>query len=404
MNATSAWDALTGDPRRFLLSAWPWRAFAYLFTSAFVGYLWWAATIVLLFVPAAGLLVLLSGVWLAAIERHRLRLVDSAPAPSPHSRLVKPGLWSWLTIRLREKATWRELGYALLFGFVLAWADFVVSALVWCVLYLVAFPGLLGLWPEYQPPGWTQPFAVSLVGVLALPVVLYLVTAYAGLRAALTRNLLGGGTDAEVVELTRSRARLVEAFDAQRRRIERDLHDGTQQRLTGLIMTLGLAKYELAEQSSAKDLVDKAYDEAKATLADIRDLVRGIYPPVLTDRGLGPALAELAERCPVPTQLDVDLPARPPEPVEAAAWFVAGEALANVAKHSGASQAWLRAWLEAGLLVLEIRDDGAGGANPANGTGLTGLADRVAVLDGRVELTSPAGGPTMVRVGLPCGS
>jgi signal transduction histidine kinase len=400
MNATSAWEALTKNPRRFLLSAWPWRAFAYLFTSAIVAYLWWAATIVLLFVPAAGLLVLLSGVGLSAIERRRLRLIDTRPAPSQHSRLVKPGLWTWLTVRLREPATWRELGFCLLFGTLLAWADFAVSALLFCVAYLVAFPVLLELWPQYQPD-WTQPLAVSLIGLLALPVVLYLITAYAGLRAALTRNLLGGGTEPE---LTRSRARLVEAFDAQRRRIERDLHDGAQQRLTGLIMTLGLAKYELREDAPARPLVDKAYDEARATLADIRDLVRGIYPPVLTDRGLAPALAELAERCPVPVSLEVDLPDRPPEATEAALWFVVGEALANVAKHSAAIQAWVRVRTEKDLLVLEIQDNGRGGADPANGSGLTGLADRVAVLDGRFVLTSPPQGPTVVRVELPCAS
>jgi signal transduction histidine kinase len=412
MSTGTAWEALTGDPRRFLTSAWPWRATAYLLVSPVVAFAWWATSIVLLFVPAAVFLVLLSGVWLGAIERGRLRLLDPLPAPSAHARLVRSGLWTWLTVRLRDAATWKELGYALLFGFVLAWVDFAVSALLFCALYLLGFPILLELVPQYQPDialqafgigAWPWSLAVSVVGLLAVPVVLYVITSYAAMRATLTRNLLvrWPGGDADVVELTRSRARLVASFDAQRRRIERDLHDGAQQRLTGLIMTLGLVKFELTERSQVSVLVDKAYDDAKAALTELRDLVRGIYPPVLTERGLGPALEELAERCPVPVDVVVHLPRRPPEAVEAALWFVANEALANVAKHSRADNAWLRVGVEASVLGLEIGDDGVGGADPA-GSGLNGLADRIAVLDGRMVISSPTGGPTVVRVELPC--
>jgi signal transduction histidine kinase len=241
-----------------------------------------------------------------------------------------------------------------------------------------------------------------------MPVVAYLLTAFAAARAALTRAVLAWRgreeLDARVLELSRSRARILQASDAQRRRIERDLHDGAQQRLTGLIMTLGLARLDLADAPpAARAVVDRAHEESKRVLADLRDLVHGIHPQVLTDRGLAPALAGLAERCPVPVELDVDLPERLPEPVEAAAWFIVSEALANVAKHSRARRAWVLARRVGQLLVLEVRDDGVGGADPARGTGLVGLADRVSVLDGRIVLASPPGGPTVLRVELPCG-
>jgi signal transduction histidine kinase len=192
-------------------------------------------------------------------------------------------------------------------------------------------------------------------------------------------------------------------MDAQRRRIERDLHDGAQQRLTGLIMTLGMARLERAADPAAADqLVDKAYDDAKTALSELRDLVHGIHPQILTDRGLEPAVAELADRCPIPVEIDIDLPRRPPEPVEAAAWFIIGEALTNITRHSQATRAWVNAGCRDRLVVIEVGDDGIGAANPARGSGLAGLSDRVAVLDGQITLTSPTGGPTVVRVELPC--
>ena len=411
-----AWQALTGGPLRFLGSSWPWRSAAYLLTGWLVACLWLVAVLALLVVPAAGPLVLLTGIPLAAVERWRLRLVDPAPAPSPHRPAIRSGWWGWLTVRFREPLTWRELGYAVVFAFGLAWLDLVLGMLVVCALYLVCFPALLVLVPGLQAeelyrwlgvdrlPG---AFAVSGAGVLVAAIVAYLITGYVASRVALTRSRLvprpSDPLDAKVVELTRSRARIVAAFDAQRRRIERDLHDGAQQRLTGLIMTLGLARVELADApTGARDTVDKAYGEAKAALAELRDLVRGIHPQVLTDRGLAPALTALAQRCPVPVDLDVELPRRPPEPVEAAVWFIVGEALTNVARHSQARQAHVSVLLRQSTLVLEIRDDGIGGADPAAGTGLVGLADRVSVLAGRIAIASPAGGPTRLLVELPC--
>jgi signal transduction histidine kinase len=220
---------------------------------------------------------------------------------------------------------------------------------------------------------------------------------------------------------------VITAGDEARRRVVRDLHDGAQQRLVSLAMALGMARQKLEkgspggvakgpETARAAELVGEAHEEAKLALAEIRDLIRGIHPAVLTDRGLDAAISALAGRSPVPTSVEVELDERPPEAVEITAYFVIAEALANVAKHSGASQARIsvRRQRDTGdgelsgdsledLLVVEVEDDGGGGADPA-GAGLAGLADRVIVLDGCLTVESPSGGPTRVRAEIPWGS
>src|SRR5690606_30481584 len=203
-------------------------------------------------------------------------------------------------------------------------------------------------------------------------------------------------------EVSRSRARLADAFESERRRIERDLHDGAQQRLVGLTLQLGLAKLDLPADSPAAASVTAAYQQAKQLMTELRELIHGIQPQILTDLGLPAALDELAARSPVPVTVDARLTERLPSRIESTGYFVAAEALTNVAKHSGASRAWVTARRRGDLLTIEIRDDGRGGADPSRGTGLTGLADRVAVAGGRMFLASPAGGPTMLRVELPC--
>jgi len=198
---------------------------------------------------------------------------------------------------------------------------------------------------------------------------------------------------------------VVDAALEERRRIERDLHDGAQQRLVALAMDLGLAREKLATDPEAgRALVAEAHEEAKRAIREIRDLVRGIHPAVLTDRGLDPAISALAGRCPVPVTVDVALDRRLPEAVESAAYFVVAEALTNVAKHSGAGQARVGVRCAHDQLTVEVVDDGVGGADPAAGAGLTGLVERVAALDGRLTVESPTGGPTRVRAELPCGS
>jgi signal transduction histidine kinase len=205
-----------------------------------------------------------------------------------------------------------------------------------------------------------------------------------------------------VLEATRSGA--VDAQDAELRRIERDLHDGAQARLVALGMSLGLAEQKLStDPEGAQQLVTEARLGVAEALQELRDLARGIHPPVLADRGLGAAIATLADRSALPVTVSVDLGERLPAAVESAAYFVVAESLANAAKHSGANRISVAVTRDGDLLELAIEDDGRGGADPS-GDGLTGLRRRAEALDGNLAVTSPAGGPTTVRVELPCAS
>jgi signal transduction histidine kinase len=205
-----------------------------------------------------------------------------------------------------------------------------------------------------------------------------------------------------VEHLTQTRAGVVDAADAERRRLERDLHDGTQQRLVSLAMNLGMARARAATTEEAQQAIAEAHEEAKAALTELRDLIRGLHPAVLEDRGLDAALSGVAARMPIPVRLTVDLPRRPAPVIEAVAYFVVSEALANIAKHAQASQAEVVVQRTGDRLHLIVSDDGVGGADPARGTGLAGLARRVSSVDGTFEIASPPGGPTLLTVDLPC--
>ena len=207
---------------------------------------------------------------------------------------------------------------------------------------------------------------------------------------------------ARVEELRASRARIVEAGYAERRRVERDLHDGAQQRLISLALNLRLARSKLGGDSEAASLLDEASVELEQATAELRELARGIHPGLLTDRGLVPAVEALALRAPVPVELSAEVAQRPATGVEAAAYFVVSEALANVAKHAGAEQASVKVLRDDGILLVEVADDGAGGADP-DGSGLRGLADRVAALDGRFVVADRESGGTVVRATIPLG-
>jgi signal transduction histidine kinase len=248
--------------------------------------------------------------------------------------------------------------------------------------------------------------AVGFLIVLASPP---LTRGLASADAALARWLLSptrdAGLKARVTQLEVSRERVVDAAETERRRIERDLHDGAQQRLVAVAMELGRAKAKFADDvDAAAALVDQAHTEAKAALVELRELVRGVHPPVLTDRGLDAALSGLAARCSVPVTVQVDVPVRPRPAVEAVAYFTVAEALTNVAKHSRATHASVTVDGgpgPAGTLNIVISDDGIGGADAA-GAGLTGLADRLAGIDGALFVESPPGGPTIISAVLPC--
>jgi len=231
----------------------------------------------------------------------------------------------------------------------------------------------------------------------------------AWLNLAIARLLLAprrkDALGAQVTKLETSRAAAVDSAEAERRRIERDLHDGAQQRLVALAMGLGNARERLDQDPEAgRQLVADAHEEAKAALREIRDLVRGIHPVILEDRGLDAALSAVVARSPVPVALQVDVAERPPPAVESTAYFVVSEALANVARHAGATRASVAIVRGGDRLVVEVRDDGRGGATVGAGTGLVGLRDRVTALGGSLHVVSPAGGPTTLLAELPCGS
>ncbi|ATW51226.1 sensor histidine kinase [Streptomyces peucetius] len=407
----------------FLLSAWPWRAAGYLLSSAPVGIV--VLVVLLLGVAVGGALAVFliglpllavqafAGLPVAALERRRLRLVDRRPAPTPHVEPVKPGLKAWGRTRLREPATWRELGHTLAFATLLWPLDLLAAALALGVpLALISTPVLMAtvgggeevrVLKTWLATSWPEAFGAAAAGVPLLAVGGYVLGVVAWGRAELTRMLVAPPEEPgeRVEELVRSRVRLVDAFEAERRRIERDLHDGAQQRLVALTMTLGLARLDVPPGPLAGQLA-KAHDEAGKALEELRELIRGIHPKVLADHGLGAAVADAADRSAVPVDVAVDLPGRLPEAVESAGYFVVREALANIGKHSGATRAEVAGRYEDGRLAIEVRDDGRGGAEAGKGSGLTGLADRVSVLDGRISLSSPPGGPTLLRVEIPC--
>ena len=221
-------------------------------------------------------------------------------------------------------------------------------------------------------------------------------------------RIIGGGLDItqrkrDEEELKASRTRIVAAEDEARRQLERNLHDGAQQRLVALSVALRLAQGKLADPEAAGEILDRAGDELARALEELRELARGIHPAVLTDRGLGAALRSLAERAPIPVELST-LDRRLPVHIEAAAYYVVSEAVTNVVKHARASSVEVRLDAPDGSLVIQISDDGVGGADPSGGSGLRGLADRVAVFDGRLEVQSPPDGGTRVVAEIPLGA
>ncbi|CAM5457011.1 sensor histidine kinase [Streptomyces griseorubiginosus] len=256
---------------------------------------------------------------------------------------------------------------------------------------------------------WPDALAVCLLGVGWIAIILGLAPALARLQASPGRRLLSAGPDADlslrVAELTATRAAALDAHAAELRRIERSLHDGTQNRIVTVTVLLGAARRMVArDPAGADELLERAQSAAEQALAELRTVSRSILPPVLADRGLAGALTGLAAESPVPCTLDVEMPRRCAASAEATAYFVVAEALTNIAKHSGASRATVTVRAPGPRLLLRVTDDGRGGADEHGGSGLTGIRRRVAAHDGSLRLTSPAGGPTVVEVELPCGT
>jgi signal transduction histidine kinase len=355
--------------------------------------------------------------WMARAERTRIAALLGVEIADPVPPLQATSWWGRLVERVRSGARWREIAYQLLalpLGIfttlvaIGAWSG--SAALLLLPLYIGAMPddtAHFWLFDITQGPGAV---AIAVVGLGLLVVVAPWVTVLlARLDVAAARWLLAPRRrdvlDEQVSRLETSRAAAVDSAEAERRRIERDLHDGAQQRLVALAMDLGTARERLEDDPEAgRALVAEAHEEAKAALKEIRDLVRGIHPVILSDRGLDAALSAVVARSPVPVTLDVTVAERPPPAVESAAYFVVTEALTNVARHSHARTAAVTIERAGDRLVVEVRDDGVGGAVIDGGSGLRGLQDRITALGGTFHILSPAGGPTSLIAELPCAS
>ncbi len=415
-----------------LVSPWrtgaTWRSLVHLSLGPLVGAVTFTAVVVLLSVSVSLLVVLplaIPVVWLlmtvshllAAVERSRVSALLDADLADPVPPLAATTWWRRFMERLTARPRWLEIAYLLLL-LPLGLFTGVVTVIAWSgSLVLATLPLYVGALPDGTAhifsvdvgsgPGALALSAAGLVGlVLAAP---WLTAGMAAInRAAGTWLLSRGPTEQleeRVSELETSRSAAVDSAEAERRRIERDLHDGAQQRLVALAMELGSARRELTDASpEVRQLIDDTHSEVKTVIKELRDLVRGIHPAILEDRGLDAALSGVVARFPVPVKLDVDVPVRPSPAVESAAYFVVTEALTNVARHAEATEARVTIARRGDRLVIEVADDGSGGADPGGGTGLRGLAERAASLGGRMQVVSPQGGPTTIVVELPCGS
>jgi signal transduction histidine kinase len=352
---------------------------------------------------------------LGAFERARVSMMLGQVVPAPGKKTLPEGGWlrRWMA-GLSDSSSWRQLAGALVLLPVTS-IGYAVAVAVWSIaLALIALPAYNSALPRGGADafGWVlrgtpTMVAAAVVGVVVLLNAPYVTRSMAGLQVWFDRRLFGPtrrNLAARVGELERSRSRMVDAADADRRRIERDLHDGAQARLVSLAMELGRAKAHFDDDpEGAKTLITQAHENAKTALVELRSLVRGVHPPVLSDRGLDAALSGLAAICPVPVTVQVEVARRPSATVEAVAYFVVAESLTNVAKHSGALAATVTVRSEGDVLRVVVRDDGHGGAVPT-GAGLAGLADRVQAVDGHLSILSPLGGPTVIEVEIPCAS
>ncbi|RMB80347.1 sensor histidine kinase [Streptomyces shenzhenensis] len=407
-----------------------WREFGYVLLSLPIGILMFSYAVTMVSL-GAGLLVTFLGIpvlaaalagcrGLGALERMRARGLLGLEVAEPEPlRMRKPGAMAWTGAVLKSGTSWRHLLYTLL-HFPWAVFSFVVAVTCWAVGWsLVTYPLWFWVFPVYAGQGGIQlygddhhrvyldnPFEITvtaLIGLLFTLATPWIVRALTMVDRLLVHGLLGPSRlSARVVELESDRGVVVDTAAADLRRIERDLHDGAQARLVALAMDLGLAKEKLTEDPrSAARMVEEAHGEVKTALQELRDLARGIHPAVLTDRGLDAALSAVASRCTVPVQVEVDLPRRPAPAIEGIAYFTVSELLQNISKHSGARTASVDVWRSADRLMLQVTDDGVGGADVSGGSGLAGLTERLDAVDGILVVDSPPGGPTRVTAELP---
>ncbi|MFI5958974.1 histidine kinase [Cryptosporangium sp. NPDC051539] len=381
----------------------------------FLGVLWWAAVyslvdgpignpllpVVYLATAVLGPLALLPCArFFGGLQRERFRALLGVGIAAPRHDPAGAG-WQRVLRTWTTGSNWRQLTYHLLAP-LLGGLGGIAVVLCWSALLLAALWGgrVSGTW-------YVLWFGAATALLFAAP---WVARGVAAADTVLARQLLGPGRADELAErvesLARSRADLVNAADAERRRIERDLHDGVQQRLVSLAMNLGMARLAFADQPpEIVEVIATAHDEATAALSELGDFVRGLHPAVLNHRGLAAALSGVAARAPLPVKLRVEVAQRCSPSIEAIAYFAVSEALTNVAKHAKASRADVVAERVDDRLILTVTDDGHGGASidgAGTGTGLRGLAQRAAAVDGSITVVSPPGGPTTVTLDVPC--
>jgi signal transduction histidine kinase len=386
-----------------------------LFTTAIAVGLSLLITLVGLPILTATFFLVRGGAWL---ERLRARTFLGVEIPAPVDHPSGEGLWAKLVAPFRSRTTWKQLFYLWLVQPVQSLVNFTVTVTAWTVplwaltlpFYAVSHPvAAPEIWSGERLDTWHEVLPVAAAGLVLLPLVPWVIRGLASADAWLARvGLEPSRTEAledRIDVLRETQARSVDIALADRRQIERDLHDGAQQRLLSLGMNLGMAleKFE-TEPHEARVLVSDAHQELQRAIAELRNLARGIHPAVLTDRGLDAALSALVSRSPLPVRLDVELNERLPASVEATAYFIVAEALTNAVRHAGASSVDVHVRLVGRRLRIEVADDGHGGAELLPGGGLAGLADRASSIEGSLNLSSPAGGPTVLVAELPCAS
>ncbi|MGA5503504.1 sensor histidine kinase [Streptomyces umbrinus] len=371
-------------PARFAYDRHTWKEIAHLLANLPVSLVGFTYVVTVLFTGAFLTLTVIGFPLLAAglmgarqlgkLERGRARglLGVRVDEPSPLPLRGRGGFFPQLWMALKDPVGWRT------------------------VLY------------EFMRLPWGMvTFTVTLVSLFVLwPVLPFIARGLANADRAMVRGLLSPSDELErrIAELESDRGVVVDTAAADLRRIERDLHDGAQARLVNLAMGLGLAKEKLLEgqaDETVAAMVDEAHGEVKLALQELRDLARGIHPAVLTDRGLDAALSSVASRCTVPVKVTADLPTRPAAAIEGIAYFTVSELLQNVSKHSGARSASVDVWRSDNRLLIQVWDDGRGGAALDGGTGMAGLADRLGAVDGLFVIDSPVGGPTTITAELP---
>lgn len=417
-------------------TAFLWAASVDLLLDAIMGMVWFLAVFVLYvvgvgLVPAFGIGLLLVGAAGALTratgeaERVRAAALYGIDIPAPvRKRAAGRSPWRPLKQALLDavdSATWRTILHHFI-SMVFGWTVVTVAvgglsfgaALLLSPVLPDAVPSMFG--GSVDPARWAGQAGwggvavlVPLLGAAILAASLAAVYLAGKLDRALSAALLGPSRNVQLEEridtLADARQGAVDAAALERLRIERDLHDGAQPRLVSAAMTLGMAKRKFDDDpAAARELLDRAHAETKAAITELRQLARGIHPAVLTDRGLDPALSALAAGCIVPTALRVDVPSRPSPEIEAVIYFTVAEALTNVAKHSGASKCEVAVVQDHTRVTATVRDNGTGGAAVVGKGGLAGMRDRVRAVNGTLAVHSPAGGPTLITVEVPCES